>query len=110
MPTPDAVLTRAARGVALVAGLTLLLVGLGLAVLLGPDGAWSATATVPAGRAAVLLEPSVVSVLGPRVAVTAEAADDAPLETAEITSQGSYQTVLIFEDRIRPSRLITGTP
>ena len=79
MPTPDAVLTRAARGVALVAGLTLLLVGLGLAVLLGPDGAWSATATVPAGRAAVLLEPSVVSVLGPRVAVTAEAVDGRPL-------------------------------
>ena len=67
------VLSRAAAAVALVAGLTALIVGLGLAVLLGPDGAWSATATVPAGRSAVLLEPAVVSVIGPRVGVTATA-------------------------------------
>ncbi len=68
-------LRRAASAALLVAGLTLLLVGLGLAVLLGPDGAWSATATVPAGRSAVLLEPSLVSVVGPRVGVSATGAD-----------------------------------
>lgn len=72
-------LLRAASAASLVAGLTLLLVGLALAVLLGPDGAWSATAVVPAGRSAVLLEPDVVSVLGPRVAVTATDADRQPL-------------------------------
>ena len=72
-------LGRAASAASLVAGLTLLLVGLALAALLGPDGAWSATATVPAGRSAVLLEPDVVSVLGPRVAVAATDADGQPL-------------------------------
>ncbi len=79
-------LTRAARAVALVAGLTTVLVGLGLAVLLGPDGAWSATATVPAGRSAVVVEPDLVSVLGPRVAVTATGADGRPLDLARARS------------------------
>lgn len=72
-------LRRATSVVSLVTGLTLLLVGLGLAVLLGPDGAWTATATVPAGRSAVLLEPSLVSVLGPRIGVSATGADGRPL-------------------------------
>ncbi len=96
-------LVRAARAVVLVAGLTLLLVGLGLAVLLGPDGAWSATATVPAGRSAVLLEPDVVSVLGPRVAVTATGADGQPLFVARARSDDAVGYVAGT-----PHALVTG--
>ena len=78
MPEPH-LLARVARAVALVTGFALLLVGLGLAPLLGPDGAWSAKATVPAGRSAVVLEPAVVSVVGPRVGVRVTGADGRPL-------------------------------
>lgn len=70
---------RAARPLLTVAGLTLVLIGLLLALLLGADGAWSARAVVPAGRAAVVLDPALVSVLGARVQVSATAADGARL-------------------------------
>ena len=69
-------LTRATGALLTVAGLTLVLIGVMLGVLLGPDAEWSATSTVPAGRSAVVVGPSLASVLGPRVSVTARA--DAP--------------------------------
>jgi len=73
------VLTRATGALLTVAGLTLALVAIMLGVLLGPDAEWSATASVPAGRSALVVEPSLASVLGPRVTVTARADAGRPL-------------------------------
>ena len=72
-------LTRAIGALLTVVGLTLLLVGVMLGVLLGPDAEWSATSTVPAGRSALVVDSSLASVLGPRVTVTARAARSAQL-------------------------------
>gem|GEM_PF-7041100 len=66
-------LTRATGALLTVVGLTLVLIGIMLGVLLGPDAEWSATGTVPAGRAALVVDSSLASVLGPRVTVTARA-------------------------------------
>jgi hypothetical protein len=65
-------MTRAASLLLRVVGLALVLVGLMGFVLLGVDGTWAARTEIPAGRTAVLLEPSVVSVLGPGVTVRVE--------------------------------------
>jgi hypothetical protein len=62
-------MTRAASLLLRVLGLTLVLVGLMGFVLLGADGTWTARTEIPAGRTAVVLEPSVVSVLGTNVTV-----------------------------------------
>jgi hypothetical protein len=69
-------MTRAASLLLRVLGLTLVLVGLMGFVLLGADGTWTARAEIPAGRTAVVLEPSVVSVLGTNVTVRIEPAVD----------------------------------
>ena len=66
-------LTRATGALLTVLGLTLVLVGVMVGVLLGPDAEWSATGTVPAGRSALVIGPSLASVLGPRVTVMARA-------------------------------------
>lgn len=71
--------TRAVGALLTVGGLTLVLVGLMLGVLLGPDGAWSATAHLPAGRSAVVVTPALASVLGPHVRVSATSEQVAPL-------------------------------
>jgi hypothetical protein len=68
-------MTRAASLILRVMGLALVLVGIMGFVLVGVDGTWTARAQVPAGRTAVLLEPSVVSVLGPSVTVRVEPVD-----------------------------------
>jgi hypothetical protein len=65
-------MTRAASLLLRVLGLALVLVGLMGFVLVGADGTWTARADIPAGRSAVLLEPAVVSVLGPSVTVRVE--------------------------------------
>jgi hypothetical protein len=70
-------MARAASLLLRVVGLALVLVGLMGFALLGFDGTWTARTEIPAGRTAVLLEPSVVSVLGPRVTVRVEPADAA---------------------------------
>jgi hypothetical protein len=69
-------MTRAASLLLRVLGLTLLLVGLMGFVLLGADGTWTARTELPAGRTAVLLEPSVVRVLGTSVTVRIEPSED----------------------------------
>jgi hypothetical protein len=68
-------MTRAASLILRVIGLALVLVAIMGFVLVGVDGTWTARTQVPAGRTAVLLEPSVVSVLGPSVTVRVEPAD-----------------------------------
>jgi hypothetical protein len=69
-------MTRAVSLLLRVVGLALVLVGVMGFVLLGLDGTWAARTEIPAGRTAVLLEPSVVSVLGPRVTVRVEPSND----------------------------------
>lgn len=73
-------MTRAASRVLRVVGLALVLVAVMGFVLVGDGGAWTSHGSVPAGRTAVLVEPSVASVLGPsvRVHVTPAEADDEP--------------------------------
>lgn len=75
----DVVLTRATGVLLTVAGLTLVLVGVMLGVLLGSDGEWSAQTRVPAGRSAVVVGPALASVLGPSVTVSAHADGGVPL-------------------------------
>jgi hypothetical protein len=66
---------RAAAAVLTVAGLTLVLVAVLSAVLLGPRGEWRAQGRVAAGARAVVVGPALAAVLGPRVALRADAAD-----------------------------------
>lgn len=68
-------LTRASGAVLGVVGLTALLAGAMLAVLVGPRGEWSASTTLAGGTSAVVVEPRLASVLGPRVQVRVETAD-----------------------------------
>lgn len=60
-------MTRAASVLLRVLGLALVLVGLMGFALVGDGGSWTARAELPAGRTALLVEPAVASVLGPRV-------------------------------------------
>lgn len=62
-------MTRAASLLLRVVGLALVLVAAMGFALVGDGGAWTAHATVPAGRTVVLVEPAVASVLGPAVSV-----------------------------------------
>ena len=66
---------RAATAVLTVAGLTLVLIGVMAGVLLGPRGEWRAEGRVAEGARAVVVEPALAAVLGPRVAVHADTAD-----------------------------------
>lgn len=72
-------LMRAVGGLLTVVGLTVVLVGVMLMVLLGRDSAWTARTQVPAGGSAVLVEPALASVLGPQVSVTARGDDGTPM-------------------------------
>jgi hypothetical protein len=86
-------MTRAASLLLRVLGLTLVLVGLMGFVLLGADGTWTARTEVPAGRTAVVLEPSVVSVLGTNVTVRINpsvADDQAKVATGIAPSAGYF--------------------
>jgi hypothetical protein len=68
------------------------------AVLVGTDGAWQAKGRVPAGRSAVLVQPALASVLGPRV--TLRVASDDP-------------RARLFAGRTRPDDardLVAGSP
>src|SRR4051794_944877 len=67
---------RAASGVATLVGLVLVICAVMGAVLLGPHGTWHSELRVPAGRSAVVLDPALVSVLGPRISVEARAQGD----------------------------------
>lgn len=53
-------------------GLTLVLIGVMGLTLLGPDGTWTVRTTIPEGTTTVLVEPSLASVLGPTVSISAE--------------------------------------
>jgi hypothetical protein len=66
---------RAASAVLTVAGLTLVLVGVMAGVLLGPSGEWRAEGRVAEGARAVVVQPALAAVLGPRVGVRAATAD-----------------------------------
>lgn len=65
-------MTRAASLLLRVVGLALVLVAAAGFLLVGDGGAWTARASVPAGRTAVLVEPAVASVLGPLVSIRVE--------------------------------------
>lgn len=69
-------MTRAASVLLRVLGLALVLTGVMGFALLGADGTWTARTEVPAGRTAVLVEPSLASVLGPTVTVRVELQDE----------------------------------
>lgn len=66
---------RAVTGVATLVGLVLVLCAVMGFVLLGPNGTWHSELQVPAGRSAVVVEPALASVIGPRVSVQVRAAD-----------------------------------
>ncbi|HET8615988.1 MAG TPA: hypothetical protein VFL94_10715, partial [Actinomycetales bacterium] len=68
-------MSRAAILLLRLVGLTLVLLGVMGFVLVGDGGTWTARGSVPAGRAAVLVEPAVASVLGAQVTVRVAAAD-----------------------------------
>jgi hypothetical protein len=64
---------RAVMAFGTLCGLVLvILAGFG-AVLLGADGTWHASARVPAGASAVVVDPQLASVLGPQVSVRVSA-------------------------------------
>ena len=65
--------------VVLVCGLAALVGGVVWASRLGPSGRWTATADVPAGSRAVLVDPSLASVRGPDATVSARRADGGAL-------------------------------
>lgn len=56
-------------------GAALLALGLLGAILVGPDGTWTAQRTLTPGAPAVILTPGVVGALGPQVTVTARRSD-----------------------------------
>ncbi|WP_460461461.1 PH domain-containing protein, partial [Angustibacter peucedani] len=68
---------RAATGVMTLVGLVLVICAVMGAVLLGPHGTWHTELHVPAGRSAVVVSPSLASVIGPRISLEASADGDA---------------------------------
>jgi len=66
---------RAAAAVLTVAGLTLVLVAVMGAVLVGPRGEWRAQGRVAGGSTAVVVDSTLAAVLGPRVGLQVRAAD-----------------------------------
>ena len=66
---------RAATAVLTVVGLTLVLVAVMVGVLLGPRGEWRAEGRVAGGARAVVVQPALAAVLGPRVSVSVETVD-----------------------------------
>jgi hypothetical protein len=95
-------MTRAASLLLRVLGLTLVLVGVMGFVLLGADGTWTARTEIPAGRTAVVLEPSVVSVLGTTVTVRIEPSVD---DTRAPSAAGSTPPAGYFLGRGRSDDL-----
>lgn len=65
-------LKRAVTGVATLVGLVLVIGAVMGAVLLGTNGTWPTELDVPPGRSAVVVPPSLASVIGPRVQVEVE--------------------------------------
>lgn len=70
---------RAVAGAATLLGLVLVLCAVMIAVLLGWRGTWHVELDVPAGRTAVVLRPSVASVIGPATSVQASTTDSTSL-------------------------------
>lgn len=64
-------LKRAVTGAATLVGLVLVISAVMGAMLLGVRGTWHTELEVPAGRSAVVLPPSLASVIGPQVQVEA---------------------------------------
>ena len=65
-------------------------------VLVGVDGTWTAKAEIPAGRTAVLLEPSLVSVRGPSVTVRVQPAEDVTSGRSRSTGRSTGPTELFL--------------
>ncbi len=68
---------RAVTGAATLVGLVLVICSVMGFVLLGAHGTWHSELQVPAGRSAVVIEPSLASVIGPTVSVQARTAGPA---------------------------------
>lgn len=68
---------RAITGAATLVGLVLVICAVMGFVLLGTHGTWHSELQVPAGRSAVVVEPSLASVIGPTISVQARTGDPA---------------------------------
>jgi hypothetical protein len=99
-------MTRAASVLLRVLGLALVLAGLMGFALIGGDGTWTAHGHVPAGRTAVLLGPSVVSVRGPSVTVRVEPADDAHPPVSLFLGRGRSDDLSAYAQDPAVSRVV----
>ncbi|GAA4345622.1 hypothetical protein [Angustibacter luteus] len=81
---------RAITGAITLVGLVLVILSVMGVILLGSNGTWHSELKVPAGRTAVVVQPALASVLGPRITVRAEA------------DAASDQQVPLFIGRARP--------
>src|SRR4051794_28213254 len=68
---------RAIAGVLTLVGLVLVICSVMGVILLGVNGTWHSELKVPAGRTAVVVDPALAAVIGPRITVAAEVDRDA---------------------------------
>ncbi|WP_426561672.1 hypothetical protein ACPPVT_15215 [Angustibacter sp. McL0619] len=68
---------RAITGALTLVGLVLVILAVMGVVLLGSKGTWRSAVSVPAGRSAVVVDPALAAVMGPRISVRADVADPA---------------------------------
>jgi hypothetical protein len=81
---------RAITGALTLVGLVLVICAVMGVIVLGSHGTWHSEVTVPAGRTAVVIDPALASVIGPRISVRAEV--DSPAD----------EGVQLFVGRARP--------
>jgi len=81
---------RAITGALTLVGLVLVICAAMGLVVLGSHGTWHSEVAVPAGRTAVVVDPALASVIGPRISVSAEV--DSPADAG----------VQLFAGRARP--------
>src|SRR3954470_12095531 len=70
---------RAITGVLTLVGLVLVICSVMGVLLLGVNGTWHSQLKVPAGRTAIVVEPALAAVIGPRITVAADVDGDAAL-------------------------------
>ncbi len=109
---------RAATGAATFVGLVLVICAVMGFITLGAHGTWRSDLQVPAGRSAVVIEPALASVMGPRITVRASASDDAQLplfagrarpDDASALVEGSDRLVVQGLDGGRDLRTTSGS-
>ena len=83
---------RAITGAITLVGLVLVICSVMGVVLLGSNGTWHSELKVPAGRTAVVVEPALASVLGPRITVRAEADEPGRPAACRCSSGGPGRT------------------